>query len=437
MTEATVAILIILAGFVILLLGYNLLRLRILLMAIGFYTLLSGIYAGYSNWLPQIRGEALEETQTIKAVDIETMPPEKLAEMGEVIIFGKVVGGNPIDADVGKGQCPLCHRVTGTVIRDRTPDLTAADPDTKLPIAARAAVRIQDPRYLEPNTIQTESYPGSGRATTAVEYIAESHACPHCFVVEGFGIPGTDDRESPMFAIHKPPLALTIEELIAVDTYLFIKDGLTPPSPKEIRAAYEKFIPERDRPKIGAPVAAPAAQPSAPAGPLIALATDTPEQIIMKMQCLLCHQIPTIPMAKIGVLGPLLIEGHNAPRRLASAKYKARISAGKAKAKTPREYVMESIVHPNAFIVPAFVQAKYPEVSPMVQDFDQKFTFGALEKLADFLLTLDCNAAIKDGLKGPPQEPIEKVCGPAGKAVEAPLKTTQLLSTPKQHERVN
>lgn len=158
-----------------------------------------------------------------------------------------------------------------------------------------------------------------------------------------------------------------------------------------------------------------------------ALASDTPDQIIMKMQYILCHQIPAIPMAKIGMIGPLLIEGHNAPRRIASPEYKARVKAGNT-AKTPKEYVMESIMHPNAFIAPAFVRANNPEASPMLQDFATKFTFAALEKLADFLLTLDCDAAMKDGLKGPPQEPIEKVCGPATKAAEtsSPVKTAQL-----------
>ena len=87
------------------------------------------------------------------------------------------------------------------------------------------------------------------------------------------------------------------------------------------------------------------------------------------------------------------------------------LKAGKAHAKTPKEYVMESIVSPNSFIVHAFVQKANPETSDMLQNFSERFTFGALEKLADFLLSLDCAAAQKDGLKGPPAEPIDQVCG--------------------------
>ena len=130
------------------------------------------------------------------------------------------------------------------------------------------------------------------------------------------------------------------------------------------------------------------------------------------MTCFVCHQIPTIKLARIGQIGPLLIEGHNAPRRIASAAYKADIKKGIANARTPKEYVMESIMKPNAHVVPQFVNKKNPEISPMIQDFDTKFTFGALEKMAEFLLTLDCDSARKDKLFGPPQEGIDQICPP-------------------------
>jgi hypothetical protein len=438
-SQMAVAILILIMSFVVLLLGYNMPKSRVILVSIGFFTLMSGVYASYSNWLPQVRGEVPVEAPAIEG-DIASMSPEKLAEMGETIIFGRVVGGNPNDGDVGKAQCPLCHRVSGTVIRDRGPDLTAAwdAPDgsgTKgVVIGKRGESRVKDSRYMKPDTVQTESHPGSGRATTSVEYLAESHACPNCFVVAGFGTKGTNDRESPMPIIHKPPISLSLDELVAVDTYLFVKDGLPPPPVGEIRAAYEKFIPEKDRPAAG-PVATAAAVPAGGLDPTkIALPADTPEQIITKMQCFVCHQIPTIAMAKIGVIGPILIEGENAKKRMASPEYKARIKAGKATATTPKAYVMESIMHPNAFVVPAFVIGD-PEKSAMIQDFAQKFTFDALEKLTAFLLSLDCKAAMKDGLKGPPQEPVDKICGPATKAARAssPDETTKLQATPQQH----
>jgi hypothetical protein len=231
--------------------------------------------------------------------------------------------------------------------------------------------------------------------------------------VAGFGTKGTNDKDSPMPPIHKPPIALTIDEQIAVDTWLWYREGETPPSAKEIRAAYEKFIPESERPKEGAPAPT---QVAAPAGPPIALASDTPDQIFTKMGCVACHQIPGIAASKFGMIGPLLIEGYNAPRRIASPEYQARIKAGKAHAKTPKEYIIESIMTPNAFIVPAFVPKNNPEVSPMIQDFAQKFTFAALEKVADYLLSQNCDTAKKDGFNGPGQEPFTAVCGGGGKA---------------------
>jgi cytochrome c2 len=402
-TQGILAVTILLSSIVLFILGYNLPRIRGILMAIGFYMVMTGIFTSYSNWLPQTRGEVPPPAPKMEAGAVDTMPVDKLADMGETIIFGKV--GGMAERGIGKGQCPLCHTFKAGDIGDRAPNLIG--------ISKRAAERLKDPRYLKPDTVQVESFKGSGRATTAEEYIAESHVCPACYVVAGFGIKGTNDKDSPMPPIHKPPIALTIDEQIAVDTWLWYREGETPPSAKEMRAAYEKFIPESERPKEGAPAPT---QVAAPAGPPIALASDTPEQIFTKMGCVACHQIPGIAASKFGMIGPLLIEGHNAPRRIASPEYQARIKAGKAHAKTPKEYIMESIMTPNAFIVPAFVPKNNPEVSPMIQDFAQKFTFAALEKVADYLLSQNCDTAKKDGLNGPGQEPFTAVCGGGGKA---------------------
>ncbi|MBI3611166.1 MAG: nitric oxide reductase [Nitrospirae bacterium] len=405
MTQGYLAVTILFSAIALFILGYNLPRVRGLLTAIGFYMVMTGIFASYSNWLPQTRGEVPPVIKMdIGAID--TMPTDKLSEMGETIIFGKV--GGFAERGIGKGQCPLCHTFKKGDIGDRAPNLIG--------LGKRAAERIKDPKYIKADFVSTESFKGSGRATTAEEYIAESHACPACFVVEGFGTKGTNDRDSPMPVIHKPPIALSIEELIAVDTWLWYREGETPPSPKEIRAAYEKFIPEADRPKA----AVPGTQAAAPPGPPIVLASDTPDQIVAKMGCFACHQIPGIALAKFGAIGPMLIEGYNAPRRIASAEYQARVKAGKAHAKTPKEYVMESIVDPNAFIVHQFAQKSNPLISPMIQDFATKFTYGGLEKIADYLLQQNCDTAKKDNLPGPPQENFATVCGGAAKAVSAP-----------------
>jgi len=389
------------------LLGYFIPRAKVLMQSIGIYFVMTALFAGYSNWLPQVRGEVPADIK-VDLSKVENLPQEEILKLGETVIFGGVGGMDARRVD-GKGQCPLCHTFKKGDIGDRAPNLAEGPLG---PIGARAALRIKDPRYLKPDTVQTEAFPGSGRATTAEEYIAESHACPSCFVVEGFGIKGTNDRESPMPVIHKPPVSLSIPELIAVDTFLWVRvSGMTAPSPSEIRAAYEKFIPPKDRPAEGAPPTATTASAPAAAGPPIALVTDTPQQIVQKMTCFVCHQIPGVPIAKTGVIGPLLIEKTNAPKRIASPEYQAMVKAGKAHAKTPKEFVIESIVCPDCFVHPKFVQKANPEKSDMLQDFATKFTFGALEKMADYLLEQDCAAARKDGLKGPPQDPIDVVCG--------------------------
>ncbi|MHB8482048.1 MAG: cytochrome c family protein [Nitrospiria bacterium] len=355
-----------------------------LVLTMGFFMLVTGGFASYSNWLPQTRGEVPPETSEIIG-NVDTMSTEKLAEMGAKIIFddpGTMTGA-------GKGQCPLCHGFKAGALSERAPNLSG--------IGKRAAERIASAVYKTEVTNVKESCPGCGRATTAEEYIAESHACPSCFVVPGFGVKGSNDKESPMPTIHKPPISLSINELIAVDTWLFYRDGETPPPAKEIRAAYEKFIPEADRPK---PASAEASGGTAPKGPVIMTGADKPQDIIMKMGCIACHKIPTTA-ARFGTVGPMLIEGTNAKKRISSPQYQARVKAGKAHATTPKEYVMESIVNPSAFIVPGFAQKATPEVSDMLPDFGKKMTYEAVSNLADFLLSIDEGVAKKDGMVPP------------------------------------
>lgn len=143
---------------------------------------------------------------------------------------------------------------------------------------------------------------------------------------------------------------------------------------------------------------------------IIALESDSPLEIIQKMGCASCHQIPGFEW-KDGLMGPILIEKILAPKRIASPEYLARVKNSKAHAQTPREYVMESIISPDNFIVPAFINSSNPERSIMYHEYDKKFTYGALEKLVDFLLTLDCDSARREMLNGPSSETVVKICG--------------------------
>ncbi|MEW6324175.1 MAG: nitric oxide reductase [Nitrospirota bacterium] len=402
LTQQELAFMFFLAAFIIMLLGYNVPKARTMLVSIGFFVLTSAGFTGFSNWLPQVRGEApppplncsdpkvKKEHAEECSKTVDTMSVDELAKMGEFIIFGP---DGEAKRGQGKGQCGLCHGFKAGEVSERAPNLTG--------IGSRAAERIKDPRYLQPNFVQTESFKGSGRATTAEEYIAESHSCPSCFVVQGFGVKGSNDRESPMNIIHKPPMSLSIDEQIAVDTFLFVRDGMEPPPVSEIRAAYEKFIPESDRPKPAAATAVAEGDPCAK----IACASDTPEQIIGKMGCAACHKVPSIEFAKTGAIGPMLAEGANAPFRIKSPEYQAAVKAGKAHATTPKEYIIESIMDPSAFIAHGFEPLSPGGKSLMPADFATKFTYAAVSKLADFLLEQDAKKAKAQGLT---QHPMEK-----------------------------
>jgi cytochrome c2 len=352
-----------------------------LVFTIGFFMLVTGGFASYANWLPQTKGEVPAAVDT-SSINVDTMPTDKLADMGAKIIFEDAAAMK----GAGKGQCPLCHGFKAGELSERAPNLAG--------IPTRAGERVKSDVYKTQVASVKEACSGCGRATTAIEYIAESHSCPSCFVVPGFGVKGSNDKESPMPVIYKAPIELAIEELIAVDTWLFAREGATPPSPKDIRAAYEKFIPEAERPKPGKTEEAGAA---APKGPVILTGADKPQDIVMKMGCIACHKIPTTA-GKFGTVGPVLMEGTNAKKRISSPEYQARVKAGKAHAMTPKEYIMESITNPNAFIVPGFAPKANPAESPMPKDFANKMTYSAISNLADFLLSLDAAAAKKDGM---------------------------------------
>ena len=131
----------------------------------------------------------------------------------------------------------------------------------------------------------------------------------------------------------------------------------------------------------------------------IALPTDTPKEIIHKMGCAVCHKIPTVPNATVGVIGPLLILKTTASLRLASPEYQARVKAGKAHATNPKEYVIESIVDPEAFIVPGYEPEKRPNFPPMYPHYRERFpNQDVLNFFALWLLQLDEDEAKREGL---------------------------------------
>jgi len=340
-------------------LGIYFTNLAALLKIGGFMFFVAAALSGYGNWLPQVEGGFPPKEEKL---DWSSMSPQQLADEGEKIIFGGV-GKNKEQGAIGKGQCPLCHAFHQGMLGERAPNL--------LGIPERAGgERLADPKYHKGNAsarefAQKEAFPGAGTAENGIEYIAESHSCPSCYVVAGYGVKGTNDKESPMPAIHKPPISLSLPELVAVDTWLFTREGREAPSFEEITKAYEKFIPEADRPKQEEEKAA------GPASALMADGSEPVDQIFAKAQCVSCHTIPGIPGAT-GTIGPKLVEGTNAPLRIKDKEYKGT-------AKSTSEYIMESIVAPSAYVVKPFPDNTMPKV------FGQKLSAGALKKIVDYL----------------------------------------------------
>jgi len=332
----------------------------------GFMFLVAAALSGYGNWLPQVEGGFPPKEEKL---EFSSMTSQQLADEGEKIIFGGI-GQSSVQGAIGKGQCPLCHGFQKGFLSERAPNLFG------LPERAEKE-RLTDPNYHkgEPQKrayADKEACPGCGTGTTVQEYIAESHSCPNCYVAAGFGVKGTNDKESPMPKIHKPPISLSLPELAAVDTWLYVREGKEAPSYEEIIKSYEKFIPEADRPKQQDDKAA--------AGPtsLLADGTEPVDQIFAKAQCVSCHTIPGIAGAT-GTIGPKLEEGTNAPNRIHDPAYKGM-------AKTTPDYIMESIVAPSAYVVKGFPDNTMPKV------FGQKLSAGALKKIVDYLSQVKAGA---------------------------------------------
>src|SRR6476469_5965071 len=185
----------------------------------GFMFFVAAFLSGYGNWLPQVEGGFPPKEEKLQW---EAMTSQQLADEGEKIIFGGI-GKNKEQGAVGKGQCPLCHAFHAGMLGERAPNLLGL-------IDRAGKERLDDPKYSKGKPAareyeQKEAFPGSGTAESGQEYIAESHACPSCYVVVGYGVKGTNDKSSPKPAIHKPPLSLSLQELAAVTTWLYVREG--------------------------------------------------------------------------------------------------------------------------------------------------------------------------------------------------------------------
>lgn len=220
-----------------------------------------------------------------------------------------------------KGTCTLCHNPVG----GRAPLLEA--------VASRAAERLEDPRY-------------NGSAQNAEEYIRESMIDPSAFVVAGFGKKGTNDTLSPMPVIDKGAIGLSEVEISAVTAFLQSLAGMdvtvSLPSGEGVAADEEE---EEQVIQVAANV----------------------EEALAKFECATCHMHPKIEEG--GEVGPDLTN---------LAK-----TAGKMKkGMSAQQYVIESIINPNAFI--ADKEEYEPDMMPA--DFGERMTVVEFNMIVNALL---------------------------------------------------
>jgi len=125
-----------------------------------------------------------------------------------------------------------------------------------------------------------------------------------------------------------------------------------------------------------------------PAAAVAVEPTKVPADIIEKGKgvynqygCQACHAIQGFAE---GAVGPALTNLYvNAQKTIASSEYKS--SAGKAT--TVEEYIRESILNPNAFVVAQCPTGPCPQ-GVMVQNFKDQISESDLEALVGYLMTL-------------------------------------------------
>ena len=337
-----------------------------------FWTTVSLLLAGYTNWLPQQRSDPPPK----EAALVGDVTMEEFAEMGRIIVFGaKQVAGQK---SIGKGQCPLCHTFDPGDNSGRCPNLFGVE--------NRSHDRVKEDRYATSPIAIGETDPASGIVKgkydeipeeyrrqngpdefTGEDYIRESVMCPTCYVVEKFGADG--DTKSPMPIISKPPISLSRIEVNAVIAYLQSKD-----TPGEF-ATVTVPLPQDDAGNTGGAVAEDSSDDEDK--PVFVTGTEDIQTMINTLGCPLCHTIPGVEGA-MGMLGPELHEKINAPKRIKDPNYKG-------KATNTKEYVRESILNPGAYVVFNEAEGELFPDGLMPTDFSQMLSVHAIDKLVDFI----------------------------------------------------
>ncbi|MEL0585920.1 MAG: c-type cytochrome [Candidatus Thiodiazotropha sp. (ex. Lucinoma kazani)] len=273
---------------------------KVLLKTLGFSLALTLLFTFVTYLLPQVEGEAPVE----KEVDLSSLTMDDFITLGE-------------DLFNNKGTCTLCHKPAPL---GRAPDIQGTD------MVALSDERLADQRY-------------QGEAKDAAGYMLESMLDPSRYVVATWGKKGTNDSESPMPAIDKPPIELSAIEMDAIIAYLQAKDGndvtVALPSPEDAASVASTDQKASDATALPAPAA-------------------TVEEALGKYACNACHAMDSSDT----LVGPGLVD------------VGTRLS---------KEDIRQSIVDPNAVIAEGFAAA-------MPADFAAKMTVKELDMIVAYLL---------------------------------------------------
>lgn len=267
----------------------------ILAKTMGFSLGLTLLFTLVSNLLPQVEGEAPVD----EVLDLNSLTMDDFVAMGESLFNGK-------------GTCTLCHKPAPL---GRAPDILGMD------MESTSLERLADPRY-------------QGDATDSAGYLLESLVAPGKYVVATWGKKGSNDSESPMPGVDKPPIQLSAVEIDAIIAYLQAKDG------NEVTVALPG--PEQTATAAATPVAA--------APPVFATSAT---EALDKYSCSACHAMDSAD----ALVGPGLVD---------------------VGARLDRDEIRLSILDPNAVIAEGFPAA-------MPTDFAERMTVKELEMIVDFL----------------------------------------------------
>lgn len=254
-------------------------------------------------------------------------------------------GGEAIYWD--KGRCYTCHSIGDRGSAVRGPNHGISGDKFPLPMGARAVERAK------------ERQKQTGKPYTATDYLVESLADPGAYVVEGY------KNEMPF--VYKPPMSLSVDDIKALIAYFQSLGGEV--DIDAINKPSEISKPLWD--KIAAASSGGGAAAGAGGGELVATGDEPVNEIFTKATCVVCHTIPGIEGAE-GQMGPKLTLKTNARLRLKDPNYKG-------KATSVREYIMESILNPGAYVVRGFPDGVMP------QDFGKKLNSASLDKIIDYL----------------------------------------------------